>query len=75
MVKRLSVNGIGLLATIPQIVPGENIPQRPEQTVETVKLYFADEDNERLVTERRLQSKRGRQVHRRPESFAQGSQR
>jgi len=31
----------------------ENVPQRPEQTVETVKLYFADEDNERLVTEER----------------------
>lgn len=31
----------------------DNIPQRPEQTVQTVKLYFADDDNERLVTEER----------------------
>ncbi|MGE5544759.1 MAG: GerMN domain-containing protein [Bacillota bacterium] len=31
----------------------EKAPQRPGQTVETVKLYFADEDNERLVTEDR----------------------
>ena len=56
MVKRWSL----LLATflLATIVTGcaqkpENVTRRPEQAAQTVKLYFANEDNERLITEDR----------------------
>lgn len=56
MVKRLSLLLAALL--LAALMTGcaqnqENVPQRPEQTTQTVKLYFANEDNERLVTEDR----------------------
>ena len=56
MAKRLSLLLSALL--LAAVLTGcaqekENVPQRPEQKTQTVKLYFASEDNERLVTEER----------------------
>ncbi len=56
MVKRLTLllaalSMVTLLAGCAQ--NQEKAPQRPDQTTQTVKLYFANEDNERLVTEDR----------------------
>ncbi len=56
MVKRLTLllaalSMVNLLAGCAQ--EQDNVPQRPDRTTQTVKLYFANEDNERLVTEDR----------------------
>lgn len=56
MVKRWSLFLTALL--LATILTGcaqepETVPQRPEQAAQTVKVYFANEDNDRLVTEDR----------------------
>lgn len=56
MVKRWSLLLTALL--LATILTGcaqepETVPQRPEQAAQTVKIYFANEDNDRLVTEDR----------------------